>query len=153
MKKEKTKIVALPIAAPKWAKCMAFDRDGRLWFHGGKVNMGFSVWFSWDGMFKSDLCLAVPKPCSNPDWWKTLSKVDASSGVVNLYLEAPIWAKWMAFDANGSLWFYKIRPVDGHRERWMIGRPWDDWTKSDLAIHVPESCSNPDWWTKTLRKI
>jgi hypothetical protein len=167
MKKEKYKIVGIPVSVPKEAKYMAFDASGQLWFYGADITVPLNIEMfvlskcCVSPLIRPSFCLDVPNPCSNPDWWKgTKREISASSGVVCIYVKAPIWAKWMAFDSTGELCFYSGKP--------KIRTPWNvvylgpciiRWGYSglgiisDFKIKVSENIKNPDWWKKTLRRI
>jgi hypothetical protein len=124
--------------------------------------------FSGEGFYSygncsRSLCIAIPIPCSNLDWWKgTKREIDASSGVVYIYVKAPIWAEWMSFDPNGELCFYSSQnswcdkpflcpnPFHYGHEWWgYVGKC----RTSDFRIKVPENIKNKDWWKDTLRKV
>jgi hypothetical protein len=158
MKKEKYKIVGIPISVPKEAKYMAFDASGQLWFYGNDIRISSVRMFVLSKccvspLIRPSFCLDVPNPCSNPDWWKgTKREISASSGVVYIYVKAPVWAKWMAFDSMGELCFYDRKPY-----LWPCDcGEWDYDEGAEMnkfKIKVPKKASDPDWWKKTLRRI
>lgn len=163
MKKE-YKIVGISIEAPKEARYMAFDANGQLWFYGDDItfSLGSIEMFVLSARRSSippliipSFWLDVPEPCSNPDWWKgTKRKIDASGGVVNIYIEAPVWAEWMAFNSMGELCFYDIEPrlcfYFPTMVRWYYYGMEEN---CKLKIKVPKHAKDPDWWKKTLRRI
>lgn len=171
MKKEKYKVVGIPIAAPTWAKWMAFDADGQLFFYEKniKIQCGMHVLEVISPFCRvvNTFCINVPYVCSNPDWWKgTKREIDASSGVVYIYIKAPVWAKWMAFNSAGALCVYdKIPNVNDYMyasllnssvrlpSRGIWGDPSRDKCHCIFIIQVPGKIQDPNWWKKTLRRI
>jgi hypothetical protein len=66
---------------------------------------------------------------------------------------APIWSKWMAFDADGCFCVYNIKPVEDMECDIWLSKHFGIIFDLLFQIVVPENCSNPDWWIHTLRRV
>jgi hypothetical protein len=94
----------------------------------------------------------LPITCSNPDWWReTKREIDTSGGVVYIYIKAPVWARWMAFDADGELYFYDKKPImtEGFN-RWV---PTKYRIRSEVKLFVPFYVKDKNWWMRSVRKV